>query len=189
MLFMFFFSPSLFADKLDSLLQIHDTATIVYYYYNTDRLAIGDVHKVPGTRVTGFQRYNPLNQSDRFFASFANVGHSHKNLVFQPNLSDGFFTGMESFDMYTFTEENTRYFRHLIPVTYLSYINGGKKEQLFRVIHSQTIKRTVTFGVDFSLINSPGTYINQKSDDKSVFFTGQYFTKNLFLPVTEAGDE
>jgi hypothetical protein len=99
--------------------------------------------------------------------------------VFQPDLSDGFFTGMQSFDVYTFTDKNTRFFRHLIPVTYLSYINGGKKEQLFHVIHSHTIKRTVTIGVDFSLINSPGTYQNQKSDDKSVFFTGQYFTKNL----------
>lgn len=179
MLFILIFSTSLFADKLDSLLQIHDTSTIVYYYYNTDHLAVGDIHKVPATRITGFQRYNPLNQYDHFFASFANVGQAHKNLVFQPNLSDGFFTGMQSFDVYTYTNENTRYFRHLIPVTYLSYVNGGKKEQLFRVIHSHTIKRTVTIGVDFSLINSPGTYINQKSDDKSVVFTGQYFTKNL----------
>ncbi len=91
----------------------------------------------------------------------------------------GFLQGWSPLMLYTFTEENTRYFRHLIPVTYLSYITAGKKEQLFRVIHSHTIKRTVTIGVDFSLINSPGTYINQKSDDKSVVFTGQYFTKNL----------
>jgi hypothetical protein len=170
---------SLLADKLDSLLQIHDTATIVYYYYNTDRLAAGDVHIVPSTKVTGFQRYNPLTQSEKFYATFSNVGLAHKNLVFQPQFSDGFYTGMQSFDAYTFTDENTRYFRHLIPVTYLSYFNGGQKEQLFRVIHSHTIKRTVTIGVDFSLINSPGTYVNQKSDDKSVVFTGQYFTKNL----------
>jgi len=176
----FFVLPcSLKADKLDSLLQIHDTSTIVYYFYNTDSLAIGNFHKVGANRVTGFQRYNPLNQSEHFFASFANVGQAHKGLVFKPVLSGGFFTGMESFDVYTFTDENTRFFRHLIPVTYLSYTSGGQKEQLFRVIHSHTIKRTVTIGVDFSLINSPGTYINQKSDDKSVFFTGQYFTKNL----------
>jgi len=176
-------SPSLFADKLDSLLQIHDTSTIVYYHYNTDSLAVGKFYKVGANRVTGFQRYTPLDQSGRFFASFANVGQAHKNLVFQPILSAGFYTGMESFDIYTFTDENTRFFRHLIPVTYLSYMNGGQKEQLFRVIHSHTIKRTVTFGVDFFVINSPGTYVNQKSDDKSVVFTGQYFTKNLRFGV------
>ncbi|MCK9399235.1 MAG: putative porin [Bacteroidales bacterium] len=170
---------SLFADKLDSLLQIHDTSTIIYYYNRTDNLAVGNFNKVGSNRVTGFQRYNPLDQSGRFYASFSNVGQAHKNLVFRPKLSDGFFTGMESFDVYTFTNENTRYYRHLIPITYLVYDNGSQKEQLFRVIHSHTIKRTVTLGVDFFLINSPGTYINQKSDDKSVVFTGQYFTKNL----------
>lgn len=170
---------SIFADKLDSLLHIHDTATIVYYYHLTDNLATGNFQTVIGNRVTGFQRYNPLDQSGRLYASFSNVGLAHKNLVFQPILSDGFFTGMESFDVYTYTNENTRYYRHLIPITYLVYHNGSQKEQLFRVIHSHTIKRTVTLGVDFFLINSPGTYINQKSDDKSVVFTGQYFTKNL----------
>jgi hypothetical protein len=170
---------SSFADKLDSLLQIHDTSTIVFYRFNTDSLAIGNFQKVGANRVTGFQRYNPLDQAGRFSASSSNIGLPYKNLVFQPDLSDGFFTGMQSFDAYTFTNENTRFFRHLIPVTYLMYDNGSQKEQLFRVIHSHTIKRTVTFGVDFFLINSPGDYINQKSDDKSVVFTGQYFTKNL----------
>lgn len=179
LLFLLLLPMAVFADKLDSLLQIHDTSTIVYYYHLTDNLAAGNVQTVAGNRVTGFQRYNPLNQQDRFFASFSNVGLAHKNLVFRPKLSDGFFTGMESFDIYTFTNESTRYYRHLIPVTYLMYDSGGKKEQLFRVIHSSTIKKTVTIGVDFSIINSPGTFINSKSDDKSVVFTGQYYTKNL----------
>jgi len=179
-LLLFLLLPSsLLADKLDSLLHIHDTSTVVYFYHRTDNFAIGDFYKVGSNRVTGFQRYNPLDQQGRFNASFSNIGLAYKNLVFQPELSDGFFTGMESFDVYTYTNENTRYYQHLIPVTYLVYDNGGKKEQLFRVVHSHTIKRTVTLGVDFFLINSPGTFINTKSDDKSVVFTGQYYTKNL----------
>jgi len=178
-LILFTIPYSLFADKLDSLLHIHDTATIVYYYNRTDSLAIGRTYRVLGDRVTGFQRYDPLDQRGRFSANSSNTGLAYKNLVFQPQLSDGFYTGMQSFDAYTFTNENTRYYRHLIPVTYLLYNNGPNKEQLFRVIHSHTIKRMVTVGVDFYLINSPGQYENQKSDDKSVVFTGQYFTKDL----------
>jgi hypothetical protein len=183
LLLLLLLTSSLFADKLDSLLMIHDTSTIVFYHYNTDSLAIGNFQKVGANRVTGFQRYDPLSQAGRFSASSSNVGLSYKNLVFRPELSDGFYTGMQAFDAYTFTNENTRYYHHLIPVTYISYHNGGQKEQLFRVIHSQTIKRTVNFGVDFSIINSPGNYENQKSDDKSVVFTGQYFTKNLRFGV------
>ncbi len=179
LLFIILLPTSLFADKLDSLLHIHDTATIVYYFNRTDSLAIGRFYTAKGDRLTGFHRYNPLEQNGRFSASSSNIGLAYKNLVFQPVLSDGFYTGMESFDAYTFTNESTRYFRHLIPVTYLVYDSGPEKEQVFRVVHSSTIKRTVTLGVDFFLINSPGDYNNQKSDDKSVVFTGQYYTKNL----------
>ena len=174
---------SLFADKLDSLLHIHDTSTIVYYYHFTDNLASGKTYIAEGSHLTGFQRYNPLDQQGRFYGSLSNVGLAHKNLVFKPQLSNAFYTGMQSFDVFTYTNENTRYYRHLIPVTYLVYHNGSKKEQLFRVIHSHTIKRMITVGVDFSIINSPGTYQNHKSDDKSVVFTGQYFTKNLRFGV------
>ena len=67
-IFCLLFSPSLFADKLDSLLQIHDTSTIVYYYHLTDNLATGNFQTVASNRVTGFQRYNPLDQQERFEA-------------------------------------------------------------------------------------------------------------------------
>jgi hypothetical protein len=180
---LFTFHISLFADKLDSLLHIHDTSTIVYYYHFTDNLSAGKTFTVDGSRLTGFQRYNPLDQEGRFYGSLGNVGLAHKSLVYTPKLSNAFYTGMESFDVYTFTNENTRYYRHLIPVTYLVYHNGSQKEQLFRVVHSHTIKRMITVGVDFSLINSPGMYQNLKSDDKSVVFTGQYFTKDLRFGV------
>jgi hypothetical protein len=180
LLFLLFTIPcSLFADKLDSLLHIHDTSTIVFYNHSADSLAIGKYYPVAGTRITGFHRYNPLDQRGRFSASSSNIGLPYKNMEFQPKFFDGFYTGMQAFDAYTFTNENTRYYRHLIPVTYLLYDSGPEKEQVFRVIHSHTIKRLVTIGVDFFLINSPGQYENQKSDDKSVVFTGQYYTKNL----------
>jgi len=165
--------------KLDSLLRIHDTATIVYYTDNLDSLSLKNFHTIRSTRITGFHRYNPLQRGDDFYASSSNTGLAYQKMFFRQELHTGFYTGMTSFDAYTFRDENTRYYQHRVPVTYLGYDNGAKKEQLFRVIHSQNIKNIVTLGVDFYLINSPGTYDNQKSDDKSVVFTGQYFTKDL----------
>lgn len=167
------------AQRLDSLLRIHDTTTIVYFQHHTDSLALQNYHTIRSTRVTGFQRYNPVNSADRFYASFANVGHAHQNLVFGRDPENAFHTGMHAFDLYTFTNPNTRYYRHLIPVTYLAYTSGAKKEQWFRVVHSHAITRNFNLGVDFNLINSPGRYANSKSDDKSVVFTGQYFSRNL----------
>jgi len=167
------------AQKLDSLLRVHDTATIVYFQHHLDSLALENLHYIRATRLTGFQRYNPLYRENNFYASFANVGHAHHNLVFQPGQENAFYTGMNVFQAYTFTNQNTRYYNTIIPVTYLAYTNGSKKEQWFRVIHSHAITRNLYLGVDFALINSPGRFNNSKSDDKSVVFTGQYFTKNM----------
>ena len=179
LLLLFMLPGPIFADKLDSLLHLHDTTSVVYFYNRTDSLAMGDFHQISSTKLTGFQRYNPLDQFGRMSASLSNIGLPYKNLLFQPELSDAFYTGMQTYDTYTFTNENTRYYRTLLPVTYLQYDNGSKKEQSFRVIHSQTIKRTVTLGVDYFLINSPGVFVNNKSDNNSVVLTGQYYTKNL----------
>ncbi len=170
--------------KLDSLLRIHDTTTVVFYADNLDSLALQSFHTIRSTKLTGFQRYNPLHANKDFYATFANTGLAHRNLTFQPDLNEGFYDGMNTFDVYTFTNESIRYYQHLIPITYLAYTNGAKKEQLFRVMHSTNIAKTVTLGVDFFLINSPGAYENSKSDDKSVAFTGQYFTKDLRFGAT-----
>lgn len=167
------------AQKLDSLLRIHDTTTIVYFQHHIDSLALENIHSIRATRLTGFQRYNPLNREGDFYASFANVGLAHHNLLFLPVHHNAFYSGMNSFQTYTFTNHNTRYYNTIIPVTYLAYTSGAKKEQWFRVIHSHAITRNFYLGVDFNIINSPGRYINSKSNDKSVVFTGQYFTKNM----------
>lgn len=177
-------SPARAQQKLDSLLRIHDTTTVVFYTDNLDSLALQNFHTIRSTKLTGFQRYNPLHANKDFYASFANTGLAYRNLTFQPDLNEGFYDGLNTFDVYTFTNESIRYYQHLIPITYLSYDNGAKKEQLFRVMHSTNIAKTVTFGVDFFLINSPGAYDNSKSDDKSVAFTGQYFTKDLRFGAT-----
>ncbi len=174
----------LLSQRLDSLLRIHDTTTVVFYADNLDSLVLQSFHTIRSTKLTGFQRYNPLHVNKDFYASFANTGLAHRNLTFQPDLSEGFSDGMHAFDVYTFTNESIRYYQHILPITYLSYANGAKKEQLFRVVHSTNIAKTVTLGVDFNLINSPGAYENSKSDDKSVAFTGQYFTKDLRFGAT-----
>jgi hypothetical protein len=171
------------AQRLDSLLRIHDTTSVAYFIGSLDSLSLHSTHNIRSTRITGFQRFNPLQRGDDFYASFGNSGLAYQKMFYRPDLATGFFTGMNSFDVYTFRDETTRYYRTLIPVTYLGYDNGANKEQLFRVIQNLNIAKTVTMGVDFYLINSPGNFNNQKSDDKSLVLTGQYYTKDLRFGV------
>jgi hypothetical protein len=167
------------ADQLDSLLLKHDTVSIYRYVGTTDSLALKSLRLVKRAVIDGFQKYTFLDKQSRFYAGLGNTGLAYKSLLYQPAYQDGFYLGINSFDSYTYRDQNTSYYVHRKPVTYLYYANGSKKEQLFRVVHSNKIANLITIGVDFYLVNSPGNYIRQKSDDKSVAVTAQYYTKDL----------
>ncbi len=155
-----------------------DTTYVSYYLYSNDSLALQKLHLANTYSLDAFQRFDPLQQNGGFFASLGNPGLACNDLVYHPDIQAGFNLGLNSFQKYTFTDKNTAYYIHQVPITFLTYINGSKKEQLFRAFHNQHIGKNITLGVDFFLINSPGLYVRQKSDDKSVTLNGQYFTKN-----------
>jgi hypothetical protein len=138
---------------------------------------MGKLYQEKTARLVGFQHYNPLDRKG-FYSTPGNVGLAHKSLIFRPEISKGFSFRTNSFDQYIVNNHRARYYLHDRPVSYLSYFNGPKKEQLFRALLSHRIFKVVTVAVDFSLINSPGTYYNQKSDNRNLLLTGQYFTKD-----------
>jgi hypothetical protein len=162
-------------DKVDSLEARHDTVLVKYFLYNLDSLDMGKLYTEKTAHLSGFQRYDPLSKKG-LFATLGNVGLAHKSLVYSPIIRDDFVFGIHSFDQYLFTHQNAGYYIHDRPVSYLSYFNGPKKEQLFRALLSHRIFKVVTVAADFSLINSPGTYFHQKSDNKSLLLTAQYIT-------------
>lgn len=167
----------LLADKVDSLQARHDTILVRYFFFTTDSLNMDILHRELTSVLDNFQRYDPLSRSG-FSATPGNVGLANHSIIYQPAVYNGFSFGLNSFDKYKYTIRNTRYYLHDRPVSYLSYFSGPKKEQLFRALLSHKILKTVTIAADFSVINSPGTYYRQKSDDKELLLTAQYYTKN-----------
>jgi len=167
----------LLADKVDSLQSRHDTILVRYFFFTTDSLDMGRLIQERTARLENFQRYEPLSRKG-FQATLSNVGLAHQSLIYQPRVYEGFDYGLHAFREYTFTNQNSRYYLHNRPVSYLSYFNGPKKEQLFRALLSHKIFKVVTVAADFSLINAPGTYYRTKSDDKELLLTAQYYTKD-----------
>jgi len=165
------------ADKLDSLESRHDTVLVKYFFFNTDSLDMGKLYTERTSHLDNFQRYEPLTRNG-LFTSLGNVGLAHESMIFNPHIFKGFQYNINYFSQYTRNNQNTAYFIHDRPVSYLEYKNGGKKEQLFRAMLSHKILKAVIIAADFSLINSPGDYYNQKSDDKNLALTAQYYTKD-----------
>jgi len=170
-------SSNIYADEGDTLQQKVDSSAVFYFYDNPDSAALSKLYYID-TILTGFQQYDPISKHGRFYAGLGNIGLAHHNMIYNPFISNEFDFGIHSFDRYLYKNKTVKYYKLFIPYTKLYFENGAKKEHFFRVTHSQNIARQFTIGLDFSFIHSPGYYERQKSDDKNLFITGQYYTKN-----------
>jgi hypothetical protein len=73
---------------------------------------------------------------------------------------------------------NVQYAKVYYPFSEISYVQGGQKEQVFEVFHTQNILKHFNAGLDFKLINSSGSYLRQKSDITNLFLYAGYQSKD-----------
>ena len=164
------------ADNADSTAISIDSTAVFYFYNNND--SILPIYYSIDTSLSESQNYNPLNTSGLFYGSLGNIGLAHQNLFFNPNKNTEFDFGINAFDGFLYSNNKTKYYKHIKPYTNLRYVMGDKKEQYLNVIHSHCFGNGLAFGIDFKFIHSPGAYERQFADDKNLVFNTQYKTKN-----------
>ncbi|MBU1014175.1 MAG: putative porin [Bacteroidetes bacterium] len=161
----------------DSIPIIRDSFLVEYFTARIDSFALGKIHRLD-TSLSGIQNYDPTYQAGSYYANLGNVGLPAKNLRFKPQISEGFNYRYSPLDIHTYTNENVKYYRLFRPFTELYYVSGPKKENNLRVIHSQNISRGLNVGINFKFINAPGLYEHQRSDNKNLYVTARYSTRN-----------
>lgn len=168
---------SSFSQNTDSTSLVIDSNGVYFYF---DKFEIdGNINKYYFDTLTfGFQDYNPIYSKTNFFASSGNVGLPYKDLVFTSEKSPGFNIGFNSLDAYLFKNENIKYYDVIKPYSDVVYFQGAKKEQVFTVIHSQNVRERLNIGLNYSLVSSSGSYVNQKSNNSKVYFNSRYKSKN-----------
>ncbi len=136
-----------------------------YIRYTTIGLLKDSTRTVPlDTSLNNFENYSPLYQPDRPTVNLGNLGLAARDMLFNPEKSIGFDPGFHSLDIYRLTQDSLKYYRARSPYTSLYYVNGTKKEQTFRVTHSQNIKPNWNIGANYFRIGAEGFYINQNAD-------------------------
>jgi len=113
----------------------------------------------------------------RFFnASMGNIGlpTHYLDSIYLPNYN-GFFQGYSSS---LFKGEQIKFYHQKEDVTLLQYINGAKKEQYFRVLHSNQFGKGLNLSFDYNRIISEGFYLNQLTDNTHFNTSLNYQTKN-----------
>ncbi len=161
----------------DSTVIEKDTTSVYYFTGSLDSLKAGRLHYVD-TTILAFHQYDPLERHNRMYNTLSNVGLASYNRVFSSASDVGYQLKSKSFAPYMLYNQQVKYYRLMRPFTELQYVMGPKKEQSLGVTFTRKMAETFTFGADLYLVNSPGRYRNSNSDDKYVYFTSRYHTKN-----------
>ena len=161
----------------DSTRQNIDSLGVNFFTTSIDSLRLGKIHPIDST-LTSFHQYNAARKDNRMFATLGNIGLATNNRIFFPTLSTRFNMNEKAFSPYMFSNKEVRYYQLIRPYTNLHYVMGAAKEQNLDVTFTRYVSKQLLLGVQYSLINSPGHFQNQKSNNNNVYFTAQYFTEN-----------
>ncbi len=130
------------------------------------------------TSILNFQNYSPIRQPERPTINLGALGLAARDMLFNPSKAIGFDPGFHTLDAYLLTQDSLRYYRARAPFTDLYYVNGGGKDQLFKVIHSQNIKPNWNFGANYFRNGSENFYRNQKANHLNAAVFTWYESKN-----------
>ena len=121
--------------------------------------------------------------NDNYYINTGNIGQACSSVVpellpeidfkYQPSIIEG----------YGRTSKTINFYQNERPFTSLKYESSIEKEYQLEVIHSQNITQRWNIGLQYNLINSEGTYSNQKTKNNYLDATTNYFSKNLRYQV------
>ncbi len=154
-----------------------DSLRVSYFIGSIDSLKSKTLHPID-TNILWFHQYDPLRYGNQFYSTLSNIGLSHKNFIYTPDLTTGYNLNSLMFDKYMYFNSEVKYYQQVIPYSDLRYTMGPKKEHNFYLVFSRELFKGFSLGIDLGIIQSPGEYANSKSDDNKVFITGQYYTRN-----------
>ena len=146
-----------------------DTITIHYRYLDSSRLNTLDSSILDfGTKIP-----RPDN-----WINLGNLGTPARDLAFSPLMQSGFDMGFHSYDIYTYTVDQARFYNTTKPYTELGYLLASKAEQFISVFHTQNIRPNWNFVFQYRLINAPGTLPNQNTNHNTFRVTSWYQARN-----------
>jgi len=130
------------------------------------------------TGLTNFENYSPLYQPKSPKIGLGSLGLPERDLLFEPRQTVGFDVGLHYLDAYMFTPQDVQYYKARVPYTNMYLVTAGRKEQIFKVIHTQNINPQLNIGANFNLIGSQGFYNRQGVSDLNAALFSWYESKS-----------
>lgn len=133
--------------------------------YTTLKLTKDSIQTVAlDTSLNGFQNFSIIAQPRRPTIGTGNLGLAAMPMLFEPLKTIGFDAGFHSLDFYAIGHDDIKYYQARTPYTNLYFASAGETEAVFRVTHSQNIKKNWNIGANFNRIGANGYYTRQRGD-------------------------
>ncbi|MFO7999591.1 MAG: putative porin [Bacteroidales bacterium] len=127
------------------------------------------------TTLAGFHRYDFFSPGNPFYASKGNVGHASRDLRFDAGLPEAFpLFSSGPYQNYRFRRSTLKFYRPVHVYTELYHVLGASREQLFYATHAQKLHETLTLGMQYRLIKSPGYYSNIGARNSNLYVTADF---------------
>lgn len=132
------------------------------------------------TSLRGMQNFSPIVQPRRPTINTGNTGLAAKDLLFNPTRTIGFDPGFHSLDWYALGHEDIKYYQARTQFSNLYFAGqySGEAEQIFKVMHSQNIKKNWNIGGSYNRIGANGAYTRQRGDVLNATLFNWYTSPN-----------
>lgn len=154
-----------------------DSTVVRYFNHSFDSFALGYLHHVD-TNLLYVSRFDPILEESTLNQTLSNAGLAHQSLIYTPVFNHGFDMNTNPYSAFLQNNSNISYLDPTAALTELNYMMGSKKEQQLKVRFGRQVAPRWFVGMKFGLINSPGPYKHNLTNNTSVSFTARYATKN-----------
>ncbi len=142
-----------------------DSITISFRYLDSLRSIRFD------SSINDFYKYYTVPYTLQYLGNSGAAGYS---FIFSPITRTGIDAGFHAFDAYRFTIETTKFFKTTKPFSQISYQLATGKEQMIKILHTQSPRPNLNFGFEFRLLNAPGFYVNQNTNHSNYRLFSNY---------------
>ena len=121
-----------------------------------------------------------LNEIQKYFLNnFSySLGLSNRKLFFESSYKTGFKSGIDYLDLFGYNQDEIKYYHTRTPYTEIFALFGQKKEQYFRLLHTQNITRQWNIALNMLRLRDEGFYQRQNCTDNNISISSNYTSKN-----------
>jgi hypothetical protein len=156
-------------DSLQKRNSLQDSITISFRYLDSTRLQKFD------SSITDFTQRFPVPW---YHYHLGNIGTATRSMIFEPIMKAGWDHGFHAYDVYNFSDDETKFYNTTRPYTEIQYQIGTRLEQLLGLVHTQNIMPNWNASFQYRLINSPGYFQNQNTNHNNYRFSSWFQSKN-----------